>query len=266
MRANSFFNKLPPHKLAFSLVELSIVLVILGLLVGGVLSGQSLIRAAEIRSVSTEFARFYTASQSFRDKYFALPGDMTNATAFWGKSAAACNSQSGTATANGTCNGNGDGQINFGVTGTAGATDEGLQFWKQLALAGLIEGNYTGVFNASGATAFGNELPRSKISNAGFLMSNALNFAGDATAYALDYGNFLEFFSLVGRPLKPEEAWNIDTKLDDGRPASGKIIARHWNNACAAADDGSSANNDLVASYRLSANSLECALIYRQIF
>ena len=68
----------------FSLVELSIVLVILGLLTGGILAGQSLIRAAELRSVATESQRYMAALNSFRDKYFALPGDMANATAFWG--------------------------------------------------------------------------------------------------------------------------------------------------------------------------------------
>lgn len=64
---------------AFSLVELSIVLVILGLLVGGILAGQSLIRASELRAVTSEQARIVTAIQAFRDKYFALPGDMRNA-------------------------------------------------------------------------------------------------------------------------------------------------------------------------------------------
>ena len=72
-------------KRAFSLVELSIVLVILGLLVGGVLSGQSLIAAAALRSVTTQEARWVAATQTFRDKYFALPGDMNNATSFWGR-------------------------------------------------------------------------------------------------------------------------------------------------------------------------------------
>ena len=75
-------NQKTSHISAFSLVELSIVLVILGLLVGGVLSGQSLIRAAELRSVTTEYSRYTTAISSFRDKYFALPGDMSNATSF----------------------------------------------------------------------------------------------------------------------------------------------------------------------------------------
>lgn len=74
----------PETEFAFSLVELSIVLVILGLLVGGVVAGQSLIRAAELRSVSTDYQRFLTATLTFRDKYFALPGDFTMASRVWG--------------------------------------------------------------------------------------------------------------------------------------------------------------------------------------
>ena len=100
-------------KNAFSLVELSIVLVILGLLTGGILGGQSLIRAAELRSVSTEAARYTTAVYSFRDKYMALPGDMPNATAFWG-AAPDCSAQ--TASGASTCNGNGDGMLRWGGT------------------------------------------------------------------------------------------------------------------------------------------------------
>lgn len=68
----------------FSLVELSIVLVILGLLTGGILSGQSLIRAAELRSVVTDIQQIQTSIYSFRDRYMALPGDMKDATDFWG--------------------------------------------------------------------------------------------------------------------------------------------------------------------------------------
>ena len=64
------------HRDAFSLVELSIVLVILGLLVGGVLSGQALIQAAQLRAVSEEYTKYTTAALTFRDKYLATPGDM----------------------------------------------------------------------------------------------------------------------------------------------------------------------------------------------
>ncbi len=68
----------------FSLVELSIVLVILGLLTGGILAGKSLMRASELRAVSTEYQRYLTAAQSFRGKYFELPGDFSKAQSFWG--------------------------------------------------------------------------------------------------------------------------------------------------------------------------------------
>jgi prepilin-type N-terminal cleavage/methylation domain-containing protein len=130
-------------KRAFSLVELSIVLVILGLLVGGVLSGQSLIRAAQLRAITAEYSRYVTATQSFKDKYFALPGDMNNATSFWGAAdgstglTAACFGAAGTGTQ--TCNGDGSGTIY-----PTSASDESLRFWQHLARAGLIEGSYTG--------------------------------------------------------------------------------------------------------------------------
>ena len=100
---------------AFSLVELSIVLVILGLLTGGILTGQNLIRAAELRSVTTQFQAFHTASMTFRDKYFAMPGDMRNATDFWGSAGGSgtigdgCEAAAGSGTQ--TCNGDNDGMI-----------------------------------------------------------------------------------------------------------------------------------------------------------
>jgi prepilin-type N-terminal cleavage/methylation domain-containing protein len=67
-----------------SMVELSIVLFIFGLLTGSILDGQSLIKAAEPRSLRTDISLYQSALFAFRDKYMALPGDMTNATSFWG--------------------------------------------------------------------------------------------------------------------------------------------------------------------------------------
>lgn len=58
---------------AFSLVELSIVLVILGLLVGGILAGRALIHASELRGVHTEFNQYKTAVMAFRNKYLLYP-------------------------------------------------------------------------------------------------------------------------------------------------------------------------------------------------
>src|SRR5882757_2419229 len=65
----------------FTLIELSIVLVIIGLIVGGVLVGQDLIRAAEVRATISQIEKYNTAVNTFRGKYNALPGDMNSSTA-----------------------------------------------------------------------------------------------------------------------------------------------------------------------------------------
>ena len=123
------------------------------------------------------------------------------------------------------------------------------------------------------AYLIGTNVPASKMSNAGWTASWFIpNYAGDTEVYALDYGNALVFGGAASGNvtyfpvLKPEEAWNVDTKMDDGKPASGKVIARFWNNACAVADDGSSANNDLAASYKLTDTTNQCSLWFRQQF
>lgn len=254
-----------PIKNGFTLVELSIVLVILGLLVGGVLTGQSLIRAAELRSITNQYQGFQTAQNTFRDKYFALPGDMNNATSFWGKDNTNCSADTGTAATPGTCNGNGDGLIDYPVVSAGYTTGELWQYWKHLSLAGLIEGTYTGLGGAwLNNSIAGTNSPRPKIGGAAWYVGN-MGTAGDTTRYLLTYGNSFEFGGQSAVDpylpiLKPEEAWNIDTKIDDGKPATGKVIARHWNNACAT----SSSNTDYTGSYNLASNVLQCALFFRQ--
>lgn len=260
----------------FSLVELSIVLVILGLLTGGILTGQSLIRAAELRSVTTEFKNYQTAVMTFRDKYFALPGDMANATDFWGAmdadftTCAALNSTS-PSTDTLTCNGNNDGYVS-GSVGSISSGYETFRFWQHLSNAGLVEGNYTGVTasTSSGLAVAGQNVPRSKMSDARWgIWYNSGDQNGNTTMYAVDYGNRFDFIGPQGAgtsPLTPEEAWNIDKKVDDGRPAYGKVIARGWNDTCASADDGSSAKDDLNASYLLSSLDKACGLQFIQMF
>ncbi|MAR55805.1 MAG: hypothetical protein CMM93_01345 [Rickettsiales bacterium] len=256
---------------AFSLVELSIVLVILGLLTGGILTGQSLIRVAELRSVVSEFQRYQTAAGTFRDQYFAIPGDMTNATAFWG-SMTNCGVASPSGSGTQTCNGNGNGVLEGAIVSRTG---ESMTFWQHLANAGLIEGTYTGISGAGGDNhaIIGVNVPASKMTNAGW-STNYIGpgFAGNASFYADSTGNQLRFGQQIstgnthGPVLKPEEAWNVDTKVDDGKPARGLIHAVYWNNLCASADDGSSTANDPAASYRLTDTTAQCALILRNIF
>jgi prepilin-type N-terminal cleavage/methylation domain-containing protein len=255
----------------FSLVELSIVLVILGLLVGGILAGQSLIRAAELRSVSTDFSRFESSVFTFRDKYFALPGDMTNATAFWGIAGGTTGNDAACfdATSNGTttCNGNGNGRI-FHSDGVAENAPEWFHAWVQLKNAGLVEGSYTGRRASAGATREavpGVNVPRSKISNGGFTLLTITFGNGDAGWYSGDYSPMLMFgtqaanLETYGNILKAEEAWNIDTKLDDGMPGLGRVRTFHNNANCVSSVAESDQN---IATYNLTATAVACNLIY----
>lgn len=244
-------------KSAFSLVELSIVLVILGLLVGGVLSGQSLIRAAELRAVSSEYARYATAIQTFRDKYFALPGDMTNATSFWLSaggtgSNAACAAEVSTTAA--TCNGNGDGLVSGIINGNAAFSEE-FRAWQHLANAGLIEGSYTG----TGASAVaGTNTPRSRMGNSGWgiAYTSAFYFAEgnwgtQSTGNAFFFGANAD--TMRGVALNPTEAWNIDVKNDDGLPGSAIVQITDKSGVCVTSSTAPSA-------YALSVTTKSCAL------
>ena len=245
---------------AFSLVELSIVLVILGLLVGGVLSGQSLIRAAELRSASTEYSRFTTAIGTFRDKYFALPGDMNNAVSFW------LNVDTG--------NGDGDGLIESTATaiGASGAltSNEISNFWIHLAKAGLVEGSYTAIANTT-LTA-GTNNPRARLNNAAWNVGTLGTVLNTSTTYFEGtYGNVFYFGSgtaaaTPGAVLKPEEAWNMDTKMDDGLPHTGTVTSLESQGLTAgtACSSITAAATTLAAStYSLSNSSSSCSLVLK---
>ncbi|MFZ4541966.1 MAG: type II secretion system protein, partial [Rickettsiales bacterium] len=261
----------------FSLVELSIVLVILGLLVGGILSGQALIRAAELRAVTTEYNRYVAAVQTFRDKYFQLPGDMNSATRFWGNLGGVnCTNNAGTgAVSTGTCDGNGDGTINGAAA--VSQTGEAFQFWRQLAFAGLIEGTYTGISGPTLSwpgmdTLPGTNSPTSRMNNSGWGGVSMVT-VGDIATYALDYGNMLALgIRAVGNiPLnpafKPEEAWNIDTKMDDGKPGTGKVMVRDYYtfgnaNACTTSTN----QTDYAGNYKLANTTSACSFFFPKPF
>lgn len=239
----------------FSLVELSIVLVILGLLVGGVMVGQSLIRASELRSVGTSAERYKTAIYAFRDKYMGLPGDFDKAESFWGTW-----STSGTAASvAGAKNGNNDRA--YGVT--ADRQYERAQFWRHLAFAGLIEGSYAGSYaEPTMVWEPGTNVPALKIGGRA-----GVNSVTSASASKV-YGTMGDYLIMQGNTspyhiLTPTEAWNIDAKGDDGNPSQGGIMgiaegtlaARN----CTTNDDWQNAAVGPGAStYKLAVTSVEC--------
>jgi prepilin-type N-terminal cleavage/methylation domain-containing protein len=254
----------------FSLVELSIVLVILGLLTGGILAGQSLIRAAELRSIATDTAKYISATYSFRDKYLALPGDMPNAVRFWQAQAggtadgtdATCMALTTPATDARTCNGNGNGMVADAVP----TNHELFRFWQHLANAGLIEGQYTGI---SAATTYaygkaGENVARGRLPNSGYMMLYYYPISDPTLAshFVSPMGNLFWLGGDGGQYtdapiLKPDEAWNVDTKLDDGRPAQGTILVRKSATTCHTSTTPS------LAEYALSVAQATCALMIR---
>jgi prepilin-type N-terminal cleavage/methylation domain-containing protein len=235
----------------FSLVELSIVLVIIGLLVGGIMAGQSLIRNSEVKTVITEYNKYKQAALSFRGKYAALPGDLTDASSYW-------------ATAN---NGNGNAQLDWAAG--AGLTGEFAQFWSQLALAGIIEGQFTGLAGAGAVNhiVIGSNAPKATLTNAGWGAWTLGIYGGDASNFNYNYGNLLTLGGTTAASwnytpvLKPEEAWNLDTKLDDGMPGAGKLIIGNIT-TCANA----TSNTDYAATYRLDSSSTACLFYFTNAF
>lgn len=230
-----FYMHCTIRRCAFSLVELSIVLVILGLLVGGILGGQALIRAAELRAISSDYQRYTTAVHTFRDKYFAIPGDITNATQFWGAAdgstglTAACYTTANTG-GTATCNGNGNGRLFMSDSNATNAAPEWFRGWQHLANAGMVEGTYSAVAAGSPRLAVpGVNVPRARIKNVGFTL---MSLSVPATFVGIWTGEYDGFAVGAQSPantetanpaFRPEEAWNIDTKSDDGKPNIGLV-------------------------------------------
>lgn len=117
------------HQQAFTLVEIAIVLVIIGLLIGGVMVGKDLITGGEINKQAAQIAQYKTAINTFRDKYNGLPGDLVPATA----------NGFHMITRNGTAgHGDGNGRVEGCAANATNAGCETLLFWTDLSFAGLI--------------------------------------------------------------------------------------------------------------------------------
>ena len=254
----------------FSLVELSIVLVILGLLTGGILAGQNLIRASELRALSSELDRYLTSTHTFRDKYFAIPGDMQNATKFWNRlnTNADCVSNHGLSSAGtpGTCDGNGDGKIRASAASQAAET---YTFWQQLAYAGLIEGSYTGIAGSSnlGHHIGGENAPASKLGNSCWSVAYWGTNTGTGGIFPGDYnhiifmgGNTTSYCGSIdgSEPLTPAEAWSIDTKRDDGNPAYGRVRSMDTT----ARPDCVTTDDPATTEYKLQNDAKDCQPVY----
>jgi prepilin-type N-terminal cleavage/methylation domain-containing protein len=213
----------------FTLIELSIVLVIIGLLAGGVLVGRDLIKAAEIRSAVSSIEEFEAAKNTFRLKYSCLPGDCANGAQY-----------GFVARTNVRGCGNGDGIIGSMYTSDAGSainaldgslmvncaagTDESQLFWSDLSLAQLIgEAIGTGTPAALPVTQVVPNLLQDTfvVAGNGDMNSTLPPFGYTLTGYPK--GNQNQWDSVPFAPLSTSEAYAIDSKMDNADPINGKV-------------------------------------------
>ena len=228
----------PSHAQGFTLIELSIVLVIIGLIVGGVLVGQNLIVAAGVRAQVAQIEKFNTAANTFRGKYGYLPGDIKDPDA--GNFGFQARGQyAGEGDGNGVLLGNHNNDSSA-ADGRDSAGGETVMFWVDLSAAHLIDQTFntaTSISTACATAAMSACFPTAKISNTNYIyvysggyygtswVSNGVNYFGISSATSLAYNGVANSTPM----LTVQQAYAIDSKMDDGFPQSGNVTATYLN-------------------------------------
>lgn len=171
----------------FTLIELAIVLVIIGLLLGGVLKGQELINSAKVKNMANDFKNIQIQIYSYQDKFRALPGDDKAAIA-----------NVGAAT-----DGNGNGVIEGAWNASLG---ESFEFWQHIRKAGLATG--------STVTTDPNYTPKNTEGGRIGVQSNP-----DKTI-----ANLSGSFAICSDGVLGKFAKQLDASLDDGNTATGNMM------------------------------------------
>ncbi len=207
-------------KNGFTLIELSIVLVIIGLIVGGILAGKALIQQAEIRAAASQLQKFETAYRTFQVKYNCIMGDCPNATDFFGMNYVSI--AAGCPPAGGAGNGNGDGNglidSNFGTLVASTWNCEPAQAVASLNLAGLLPDSLKTPCN-SGIVYFRGI----NDSCAYFYVDDLYLTVTPIKINSVTWAKFSAGGNLHSAALSPVQARLIDEKIDDGKSTTGKF-------------------------------------------
>lgn len=225
------------HEQGFTLIEVSIVLVVIGLIVGGVLLGKDMIRASEMRSQISQVQKIQTAVTTFKTKYNCIPGDCSTATAFF----------------TGVTNGDGNGVVCRRASVSIYSCDvEGPNTTIQWSLSGWME--LSSVFDHLAASGlvdlaqYDETVDATALPGVGFPI---MQFQGTGNSLAATYGlpnlgriggmmiNYMKSSSFIREGHKlmlgacsssyffcgmaAQEGFQFDSKMDDGAPLSGKV-------------------------------------------
>lgn len=194
----------------FTLIEIAIVLVIIGLLLGGVLKGQELINSAKVKNLATDFKNVPIYIYGYQDKYKALPGDDANVTTHLGASATP--GAPASTLGNGLIDGNWDDGVP-GSTVAANTASESFVFWQHIRMAGF----------GPGATL---------TSDPAYLPTNAVgghigvtnSVTNNPTAANGTYPALVGTYIVCSDSIPGKFAKQLDTTLDDGNTQTGSVM------------------------------------------
>ncbi len=179
----------------FTLVEIAIVLVIIGLLLGGVLKGQELINSAKVTGLSQDFTRIQTALYGYQSRYRAIPGDHPTADT-------AINGATKALTPAGLV---GNGRID-GLWNSTTGTDESVLFWQHVRLAGFLSGPTT-------PTAV-DYAPKNAV---------GLEMGISSDTIILTPTPLIGTYTICSTGILGKFAKQLDTQLDDGVTEAGSV-------------------------------------------
>ncbi len=188
----------------FTLVEIAIVLVIIGLLLGGILKGQELINSARVRNLADTASGVQAAYFGFLDRYRRVPGD-------W--DATSATTAIGTTVTNPT----GGSDMNNGRIDNSTGEEwlEPMAMWEQLAKAGFIQGSYAGTDNE----------PDQQNGLAPLNAFNAPMIVGRTKEYQPTASAAVRLHLITGRFIPVKVMRELDVKVDDSLPLTGSLRA-----------------------------------------
>ncbi len=256
----SYFTK---SQRGFTLIEMSIVLIIIGLIIGGILKGQELIESSRQKNFVSQIDQIRSGINTFLDNYKALPGDYNQAVARIHASLA---------------NGDNDGSIGTMVTdaaalyGVDGTVGENYQFFNHLTAANLVGGTSVvtiATFTAGTPAFAGNgtlsPLPGSAYPRSGLMATYGVH-EGAATdgsrkrSVWLRASTFGTTLAATNAIISPQRAYQLDSKYDDTLPYAGRIRTTYTAASPAAADDCGNTTGTGVG-YTATVSSTACILL-----